>query len=168
MEFLSPFINLYLKEQDYLKLLNNMKYYVNCNLKFVRWEYNRSYKKDFPVCALDDVELYFNHYFSFDDAEKCWYKRCQKINWNNLFVMMYTEDKDILKYFDRLKFDKKVCFVPFASNLNSADHIMFSSPETVEKKEWWEIVNGLAASLYYSYNILELLLEGKPNYARIQ
>lgn len=166
MEFLSPFINLYLKEQDYLKFLNNMKYYINCSLKFVRWEYNNSYKKNFPVCALDDVELFFNHYFSFDEAERSWYRRCLKINWDNLFVMMYTDNKDSLACFDRLKIDKKVCFIPFASDLNSADSIIFSSKE-IEKKELWEIVNGLATSLYYSYDIFDLLLEGKPNHARI-
>lgn len=167
MEFLSPFINLYLKEEDYLKLLSNIKYYINCKLKFIRWEYNKSYKRDFPVCALDDVELYFNHYFSFDEAEKSWHNRCLKINWKNLFVMMYTENKDVLERFDRLKFDKKICFVPFKSNLKSSYSIIFSSSKEVEKKEWWEIVNGLATSLYYSYDILDLLLEGKPNYTRI-
>lgn len=169
MEFMSPFINLYILEQDYLRLLENLKYYLGCDLKFVRWEYNSGAGNiDFPVCALDDVKLYFNHYHSFDEAEKSWYKRCSRINWNNLFILLYTNNKESLMRFEKLKFEKKICFVPFESNLDSADTIHFSDHQVIEKNEWWSIVNGLATSSYYSYDILELLIKGKPNYARME
>lgn len=70
LQFLSPFINIHIHESEYLHLLKNLHYYINCELKFRRWGYSPRLKKNFPVCVLDDIELFCNHYFSFEDVEK--------------------------------------------------------------------------------------------------
>lgn len=167
MKFLSPFINMYIHDEDYLKLLVNLKYYLNCDLKFTRWKYAVDYKTDFPVCALDDIEVFFKHYARIDEAKEKWYERCSRINWDNLFIMFYTEERDKLAAFERLNYAKKVCFVPFESDLSSAATITFSETNIMKGLPWRKIINKLATSVYYSYDAIQLLLEGKPNYRRV-
>ena len=105
-----------------------------------------------------DVIIYMNHYRSFDAAVEKWNERKQRINWENLFVTMYTSDEKILLEFDALPYDKKVCFVPFKSDLNSA---WFINREVTGKKFFWQTVNDFANGLPFFYDPFDMLLYGK-------
>ena len=43
-----------------------------------------------------------------------------KINWYNIILIMQTDDPKALEEFNRLPYGKKICFVPFDSDLDSA------------------------------------------------
>ena len=60
------------------------------------------------------------HYKTFDESIKKWEERKQKINLDNLFVVMWSKKPEELEQFDALPYVKKVCFVPFKSDLDSA------------------------------------------------
>ena len=76
--------------EDYLKLLSNLRHYLNFDLRYYETKIDKVLKKEFPVAACDDVKLNFNHYSSFEEANENWTKRKERINLENLFVMFFT------------------------------------------------------------------------------
>ncbi|MBM7566458.1 DUF1919 domain-containing protein [Paenibacillus sacheonensis] len=167
MEFLSPFINMYESVPDYLRFLRNSKHYLNIEPTLERYVYDSVLKREYPVARIDDVELHFNHYFSFDEAINKWNSRVSKVNWNNLFVMMYTEDYEEASQFIDLPYASKVCFVPFETSEPSLLSISYSRIDEMSKVPFWAIVNGLAQGAYKYYNALDLL-QGNLNHERIE
>ena len=168
MEFLSPFINMYEEEADYLKLLANLGFYLKQPLVFEKEMYEINLKRNFPVAMLSDIRLYFNHYESFDEAKVKWYQRLNRINYNNLFIMFYTTNLESAKIFDNLPFEHKIVFLPFKSNLRSAIELDTLNDVLDNKcnSELYQLVNSLAFSKFKYYDVMKLLCK-EPDYKRI-
>lgn len=108
MRFNSPFVNLWMKPNDYIKMLNNLKEYMSEELVFVEEE-----KQDYPVGLLRDVRVYFQHYKSNEEAKQKWNIRKERINYDNIFILFTDQEgctRFELEQFDRLKFKNKVVF----------------------------------------------------------
>ena len=117
------------------------------------------FKHDYPEYFLGDIVLSMLHYPNFDEAVKKWYSRKNRINWYNLFVTMHTESQEILETFDALPYGKKVCFVPFKSDLNSAWYI---NPEIQKDITFGRRVHLFARGDYPAYyDPFDMLLYGK-------
>ena len=84
--FNSPFVNLYLTPRDFIRYLQNMPHYQRQPLKFIETD------KGYPVALLDDLEIHFMHYSNPQEAEQKWQQRNQRIDPNNLFIMMTDND----------------------------------------------------------------------------
>lgn len=153
MQFQSPFINMFVKDKDYIKLLKNIRLLCNKKIEFTEWNDSDELKRQFPVYQLDNIRLYFNHYISREEVEFKWYERVERINWNNLFIMMFTEDINVAQQFDELDFERKVCFVPFECGLESA----YTLKKPNENMEFWEVVNGIAWNRLIDYNVIDML-----------
>lgn len=82
-QFLSPTINLWMSQQDLLKFVADLKGYLAKDLEFVENKY------DYPVARLGDIMIYFNHSKSEQDAQSDWNRRKYRVNYENLFVIMY-------------------------------------------------------------------------------
>ncbi len=97
-KFMSPTINLWLHQPDFLKFVTNLKYYISQELAFVESEYN------YPVGKLDDITIHFNHSIDELQAYTDWNRRKKRINYDNLYIIMYDRDgitkNDILKLKD--------------------------------------------------------------------
>lgn len=119
-EFLSPFINMFIPQEDYIRLLEDFDDYIKEEIKYYKNEYEPNLQSEYPVALLGDVELHFNHYKSFEEAKEKWDQRKQRINRNNLFVEMQTENEELAKRFNKLPYNKKIVFVPFETQLESA------------------------------------------------
>lgn len=156
MEFNSPFINMYVKDDDYMRMLKNIKHYLSLSPVFLEWAYNSDLDRNYPVCSLGDIKLFFNHYVDMEEVNRKWHSRCERINWDNLFVMMYTDREEIAEMFDMLPFEKKICFTSFESNLQST----FPIPKAVltEDKPLFTYVNQMASGHLNLYNPIKLLL----------
>ena len=122
LKFNSPFINLWMKPDDFIKFLLNMHYYFSCDMSFIEES-----DIDYPIGVLDDVRIYFQHYATADEAKHKWMERMQRINYDNLFIMF--TDRDGCTYqnlvdFDSLPYKNKVVFthVPYPE-LKSAYYI---------------------------------------------
>jgi uncharacterized protein (DUF1919 family) len=108
MRFNSPFINLWIMPDDFIRLCGNMKYYMGCKLDFV-CEEGISY----PIGKLDDIKIYFQHYASKEEAEMLWNKRKQRMDFENVWILFTDREGctyDDLKRFDRLDYKYKVVF----------------------------------------------------------
>lgn len=158
LPFRTPTINMLFAEQDYVRFLRAPRDYMEkpLVLKETRWQ--PVLKFDYPVFTLGDVDLNMNHYSDFDAAVAKWNARKQRINWYNLFVTMYTEDENILREFDELPYGKKVCFVPFKSDVDSAWYSLYQPTEDVPL---WKIVNGFGGGTIVCYDLFDMLLYGK-------
>lgn len=163
LEFASPFINLRLNENDFLRFLRRPRWYMEQSLELLRTGHDENLNIEFPVCRCGDIELYFNHYTSFESAVSKWEKRKKRINWNNIMAVMYTEHMEIAEEFDKLDYEKKICFTNFKSNLKSACGIEFTDENPMKQIELWDVVNGMASGAIQCYNPVELLLTGRVN-----
>ena len=162
--FLSPFVNMYVKDMDYIRLLGHLKEYMREDIEFYTTEHDKS---DFPVFLLGDVKLYMNHYTDKDEAIRKWNERKARLNWDNLFVMMFTESHRYSYQFDEMPYEKKICFVPFYSEKKSLVPVIPYIKQHRQQKHFFQVVNGCAYGHYVYYDALELLLTGKPSSIRI-
>lgn len=108
MRFNSPFVNLWMKPKDYIKMLSDFKHYMSEELVFVEEE-----GIDYPIGLLKDVRVYFQHYDSEEEAIQKWNIRKERLNYDNLFIL-FTDQEGCtlsdLEQFDKLPFEKKVVF----------------------------------------------------------
>ena len=93
--FLSPTINLWIEQNEFLKFVSNMDYYLAQELHFI------DAGVGYPVAECGDIKIWFNHYTEEDDARQKWESRKKRINRDNLFILMSERDgigrEDILK-----------------------------------------------------------------------
>lgn len=85
-KFLSPTINLWMHQSDFLKFVFDLKNYLSKDLVFIETEY------DYPVALLGDVKVFFNHSETEGEAAESWNRRKNRVNYDNLFVIMYERD----------------------------------------------------------------------------
>lgn len=158
LPFRTPMINMYSSEQDYIRLLRSLRTYMEKELLFKETKFEPRLKTNYPLVTLGDVSIHMNHYKNFEEAVSEWNERKQRINWDNLFVTTYTSDKKILEQFDVLSYGKKVCFVPFKSDLDSAWYI---NPNFRKDLNFWGMVNNFARGNPFFYDPFDMLLYGK-------
>lgn len=82
-QFLSPTINMWFRQKDFLKFIENLSEYLTEDLVFMETEYS------YPVARLKDITLYFNHSKTEKEARVNWERRKKRINYDNLFIIMY-------------------------------------------------------------------------------
>ena len=161
LPFRSPFVNMNLPEEDFLKMLEgDMRSYLTGELRLKGTAYETNLKFDFPIFELNGLTINMNHYSDFEDAKNKWYSRIQRINWYNLLIMMFTDSEEALARFDDLPYAKKACVVPFPSDLPSAysfDKRIFSEPNIPT----WKICNSFGGGNVPLYDMWDLMLYGK-------
>lgn len=158
LPFLSPTINMYTSEEDFLEFLKNPVENVRGEFNLVKTEFNDVLGFEYPVFKICESEWHMNHYKDFEMAKNKWRERSQRINWFNTLVTMYTESYKVLAEFDKLPFAKKVCFVPFDTNLESGYYLDLTKMAT---PELWRAVNGTATGEVPFYDMWDMLLYGK-------
>lgn len=122
LPFNSPFVNLYLNANDFIKYLKDMKYYNSQEL----CEGEKTEK--YPVGYLKDIKIHFVHYKNFQEAKTCWYRRLKRINYSNMYIIHTDRDASSqlqqLKEFDNLPYKHKVVFTHLKMpNIKSAYYI---------------------------------------------
>lgn len=107
MRYLSPTVNLSIEMNDFVKMVKDLKWYMEQELV----ELNE--KCECPTGMLGDVKIYFIHYDSFKDAKTKWEERKKRINWDNIFIVGSEKDQctyDTIKNFEQLPYKNKVIF----------------------------------------------------------
>lgn len=119
LKYLSPTLGLFFMAEDYIKLIYDIKNYMNHELEFISLEesnYKEYLKKlnyHAPIGKLKDIEIMFLHYQSEEEAKEKWNRRKERINWDRVIYKFSDQNMctyEHLKKFDELKVDYKICF----------------------------------------------------------
>lgn len=125
LQFKTPTINLFFDGLEYFDFLENLKEYLSVEpipCPYPRLEID-GYM--YPVMTLRNgvedkgIEIHFMHYKSYRQAMECWVKRKERVNFNNIYVVVIAvgpwwsngDKKAILERFERLPYTNKIFFV---------------------------------------------------------
>ena len=111
MRFNSPFVNLWLSVNDFIKICSNLSYYLSLEV-IENKELSETMK--YPVGNLGDIVIYFQHYIDFGSAKKKWDERCKRINYSKLYFILTLRgnyDESLINKFLMIPYDNKICFV---------------------------------------------------------
>lgn len=90
LPFSTPFINIYIENDEYIKLIRNLEFFLSTELKMER-EGNLQ-EGIFPIASLGDetnkVNLQLVHDATFAQGKERWDRRKARINLKNIFVKM--------------------------------------------------------------------------------
>lgn len=123
LQFNSPTINLFFYKDHFFTFCEDLDYYLNEELRLTEHPLYTEIDKEYPICEIGEkerrIELHFLHYDTFEEAKKCWNRRKDRINRDNLFVVWTFFDKtdeEWLKRFDKIPIKNKVAFTerPFS------------------------------------------------------
>ncbi len=131
MQYNTPTLGLYFWATDYIEFLQHLKYYLSeAKITFVEHskytlgdERRANWKHWYPIGLLDNnVEIHFLHYYSEEEASEKWYRRTNRVNFDDLFIIGMEQnlcsEKEIYD-FDKLPFEKKYIFTTKQINLPS-------------------------------------------------
>ncbi len=156
LECLSPFKNLFLKDEDYLKMIQDIKSYMSIEPIGKRCETDPHSAKVYPVLEIGDIEIHCNHAENFEMAINDWNRRKSKINYSNLYVEMYTMNPLVAeKFVEKTIGYKGICFVPW----KTTEKKLLTLEMPSKHKEFWETVNANASMNAYGlkYSLVDLL-----------
>lgn len=88
LPFMSPTINMMILNQDFLKMIKNLKYYMSIiPIPCVDERY-----PDVPSAKLGDIILHFTHYDTCEEGIAAWEKRKKRIDYDNLYIIISDID----------------------------------------------------------------------------
>lgn len=148
VKFYSPFINLALNTEDFIKYLKNIEHYMNTPLTFSKNE-----NSPFPIGILDDIKISFVHYETEKIAKEKWIERTKRINLENLFILLTVDencDKKLLADFDSLPFKNKVIFTN-SKNVKSSSTFFIKNfvMEGSAPHGYYKFINKISGKRYY-------------------
>lgn len=125
LPFRSPTINLYMQAEDFLRFVQQLPQYKNADI--IK---KTDSDKPFPVGVLrygdlEDIELFFMHYTTFEEAVEKWKTRCNRIDFDEVVVVLPLLSEGertelLLDDFQKIPY-KKVALVTdeYAGHLNT-------------------------------------------------
>jgi len=114
LPYLTPTIGLFFYSEDYIKFLKNLEDALHCSLQFIK--HSRHWGDTKWPCAtiLGDVEIHFLHYETEEEAAEKWYRRRQRVNYDNLYFVFMEKNNfkpEHLDSYNALPYKRKV-FIP--------------------------------------------------------
>lgn len=136
----SPTVGLFFMASDYIKFVSDLKKYTDGTLTFIkpdesRWKDAPQVSGDkrfgsYPIGILsngkEDIEIFFLHSHSEEEARDKWERRCRRINWNKLLIKFNDQngctEKEVNQFMS-LNYKNKVFFTCKHWNLiNSGEY----------------------------------------------
>jgi uncharacterized protein (DUF1919 family) len=120
VRYQTPFVGLFLPAPCFLELLSDVRGYLGSPLEFAEesryaeLESERRRGRAYPVGLLGGrVEVHLAHYATWAEAREKWQRRCDRVDYDNLFVKL-SADKDLctpehVRRFDAMPYANKVC-----------------------------------------------------------
>ncbi len=159
MECRSPFKNLSLSDEHYIKLLSDFDHYMCIDPIFNgKASYDSHIEKVVPVLEIDDIDIKENHELNPNRAISDWIRRRNKINRSEIIFEMYTIDRKVEELFYKVTegAENRICFVPYESEFSNSINLSVF----LNNKEFYEAVNDSAFLKNPSLNVFDLF-EGK-------
>lgn len=120
LQFTSPTINLMILNQDFKKMILNLKYYMSLTPVV----YHDPSFPNVPSAIIDDVIIHFTHYDTADEGIRAWEKRKGRINYDNLYIIISDIDLSENDIIDLQSAECKKIVVMTSKNYNY-EHCLF-------------------------------------------
>lgn len=161
MRFTSPIINMYIKDDDYFKLIDNFTASMESEIELTGINYDSGTQLKYPIYTISDtgIELNMNHYSDFNVAKEKWKERKSRINYDNLIFIFKAENQESVRKFNMLDIKKRILFSPY-KNEGTPNNVYIDSKLSGDRP-YWHYVNGSLTCKYPLYNVMELLLNQK-------
>lgn len=136
MPFLSPTINLYIEGENFIKLVENLEYYMSIEATPLTDNYTDpiDHSIHYPKIKIDDIEVCCLHYHNCREAIEAWERRKKRINYNKIYVIGNSwnlhENSELVQRLSRNKY-KTVIFTYNNYNL----------PNAIQMKGEWNLDN---------------------------
>lgn len=95
LPYRTPFVGLFLREDDFVKMLGDLQSYMQAPLVFQEngmSKYPDLRDRTYPLAVLQgskgDVEIHFMHYTSENEAREKWERRKQRMNYDNMIYKL--------------------------------------------------------------------------------
>lgn len=164
LEFKSPFINMFLDNDDFFKVLGDIYKYMQFPLIFDREEYETNLNRKYPVIKLNDATIHFNHYTDFNEAVDIWNRRKERINYDNLFIEMTAKNYEDIERFQELPYENKICFTMLSCDEENVISIKNPYYRRMYEDNEWQFAIATAMKSYTEskqYDLLKLLNQEK-------
>ena len=131
LKYNTPTIGLFFMAEDYIKFVYNIKEYIKKELVFIEPKESKKYKLkkenlNYPVARLGDIEIYFMHYKTKQEAKEKWERRSERINWDKILFKFSNQNawkKEHIEKFLKLPEKNKICFVNKQINVEGAIYV---------------------------------------------
>lgn len=92
LEFKTPTINMFIEDENFVKLVENFEYYMQIEAvpKCECYIDPIDNKIRYPKIAIGDIELCCIHYKNCQEAIEAWERRKKRVNYNNIYVIANT------------------------------------------------------------------------------
>lgn len=143
----TPTAGLFFTTEDYIRLIERPEYYFSREVAFIRPEnsknkillQNTSNWGYFPIGKIEDIEIYFLHYNTEEDAAAKRNRRVNRLNYSNMFFLLTENNfsnESLLKVFDSINTSNKICLTfNKYPDLKSTKYIA-EVPHTGENAAW--------------------------------
>ena len=160
LEYMTPFIGLFIFAPDYIKLLNDFENLIFSKVSFIEPKSSRYIQEilvddklpKYPIGILNnDIEIHFLHYKSEKEALEKWNRRIKRINFDNMLVKISENDRcteEIINKFEELNFKNKICFtskeykdIKCASQIKECENLQYVYGEWQYYENYIDIKN---------------------------
>ncbi len=135
LKFCSPFINLWIGEIDYLKLLNALDKYLERTIEPLCFTRDSNGKK-YPVCRCDDINLNCAHYKDYKEVIDAWDRRKKRFYKDNCVYIFVTNSKKNISKFLKIPYENKICICPFKIHNK---HVVTINPGFIDDS-WYQYI----------------------------
>ena len=101
LRFQSPTINLMMTQTDFLKFVFNLQTYKKGTFRFLEHSVGECPLAILSSDGVDDITINFTHYKDNESSEKKWHERFERIDYDNIFILLQERDgitkNDIIK-----------------------------------------------------------------------
>lgn len=115
IEFQTPTINMFIEDENFVKLVENLEFYMKIKPTPVTDCYTDPIDNSikYPIIRIKDIKICCLHYKNCQEAIDAWERRKKRINYDNIYIIANSwnlhENKKLIERIGRLKY-KKVVF----------------------------------------------------------
>lgn len=160
LPFNSPFINLWLTEDDFIKFLSNIDKYLKEDIIPAGFVYNYEGEKQ-PICLLGDIKLYCTHYTNHEDAIDAWKRRTKRINLDNTIIVFLDYEGTRIEAFNNIPLKNKICICQKNNTASEAIEMYFGEKEY---HEWTYLIHDVFRYKVPLIDVLTLLCDKRVEY----
>lgn len=95
-------------------MVGRLSHYLSQPLVFIHPEQSKHFEKykpiEYPVAKCDDIDIFFMHYHSENEAEEKWRRRAARVDLNNAYVLLFENESttlELVEQFDKIPFAHK-------------------------------------------------------------